>query len=220
MVVAEKNHIHIFSFPNNLKKLYTIDTRDNPKGLCEVSMYSSSERQMLCYPGHKIGSIQLLDIHATEPGKSSPPININAHENEIACFALNNQGTRVATASQKGTLIRVYDTLHKNLLVELRRGADPATLYCISFSADSEYLCASSDKGTIHIFALKNTHLNRRSTFSKMSFLGQYVESQWALANFTVAAECACICAFGPKSSVYGKFHQKQQHELMKNFFI
>ena len=39
-----------------------------------------------------------------------------------------------------------------------------------------------------------------------MGFLGQYVESQWALANFTVTAECACICAFGPNSSVYGKF--------------
>ena len=38
-----------------------------------------------------------------------------------------------------------------------------------------------------------------------MGFLGQYVESQWALANFTVAAECACICAFGPNSSVIGK---------------
>ena len=37
-----------------------------------------------------------------------------------------------------------------------------------------------------------------------MGFLGQYVESQWGLANFTVAAECACICAFGPGSSICG----------------
>lgn len=29
----------------------------------------------------------------------------------------------------QGTLIRVFDTQTKNLLVELRRGADPATLY-------------------------------------------------------------------------------------------
>lgn len=39
-----------------------------------------------------------------------------------------------------------------------------------------------------------------------MGFLGTYVESQWGLANFTVAAECACICAFGPSHSVIGKF--------------
>lgn len=38
-----------------------------------------------------------------------------------------------------------------------------------------------------------------------MGFLGTYVESQWGLASFTVAAECACICAFGPGHSVIGK---------------
>ena len=34
----------------------------------------------------------------------------------------------------------------------------------INFSNDSAYLCASSDKGTVHIFALRDTSLNRRST--------------------------------------------------------
>lgn len=36
---------------------------------------------------------------------------------------------KVATASVRGTLIRVFDTTRKTLLVELRRGSDPATLY-------------------------------------------------------------------------------------------
>lgn len=31
------------------------------------------------------------------------------------------------------------------------------------------------------------------------------MESQWALANFTVPPECACVCAFGANSTVYGK---------------
>ena len=39
-----------------------------------------------------------------------------------------------------------------------------------------------------------------------MGFLGQYVESQWGLANFTVPAEQPCICAFGSGSSVVGKY--------------
>lgn len=37
-----------------------------------------------------------------------------------------------------------------------------------------------------------------------MGFLGNYVESQWALATFTVPPECACVCAFGTRSSVIG----------------
>jgi len=37
-----------------------------------------------------------------------------------------------------------------------------------------------------------------------MGFLGNYVESQWALATFTVPPECACVCAFGIHNSVIG----------------
>lgn len=113
----------------------------------------------------------------------------------------------------------MFDTAKRSHLVELRRGSDPATLYCINFSHDDRFLCCSSDKGTVHIFALANTQLNRRSKFSSLGFISMYVESQWALASFTVSAECACICAFGANlergqnSTVYaicvdGSFHK------------
>ena len=104
---------------------------------------------MVCL-GHKPGSIQLVvisftfsynlpnsfvsflllqDLSVTELGISSAPQTISAHQGEVACLALNSQGTLVATASDKGTLIRVWDTVKRTLLVELRRGSDPATLY-------------------------------------------------------------------------------------------
>ncbi|XP_022083569.1 WD repeat domain phosphoinositide-interacting protein 4-like isoform X3 [Acanthaster planci] len=212
IIVVLRTRIFVYSFPQNPQKLFSFDTKPNPRsGLCEVS--PSSDKQLLIFPGHKQGSIQLADLANTEPGTSSSPVTINAHQTDIACLAVNQEGTLVATASVKGTLIRVFDTSSRKLLVELRRGADPATLYCINFSNDSAYLCASSDKGTVHIFALKDTSLNRRSTFSKMGFLGQYVESQWGLANFTVPAESACACAFGQQTSVIavcvdGTFHK------------
>ncbi|CAH2011073.1 unnamed protein product [Acanthoscelides obtectus] len=108
---------------------------------------------------------------------------------------------------------KVWDTTTKNQLVELRRGSDLATIYCINFSRDSDYLCCSSDKGTVHIFAIKNTNLNKRILIPSGGILGKYGDSQWALANFTVPPECACICAFGPNSSVIaicldGTFHK------------
>lgn len=207
LIVAEKNQIHCFTLGKNVRKLFTVSTRNNPLGLFEVSSYVNSERQLLCFPGHRIGSIQISDLANYEPGASSSPVYVNAHENEIAYLAMNQQSTLLATASQKGTLIRVFDTTSPYRvfqIVELRRGSDVATLYCLNFSHNSEFLCASSDKGTVHIFALKDVHLNKRSTFKKMSFLGNYIESQWALANFTVAAERACVCAFGNNNTVYG----------------
>ena len=36
-----------------------------------------------------------------QPGVSSSPVTISAHQGEIACLAMNQQGTMVATASDK-----------------------------------------------------------------------------------------------------------------------
>ena len=83
------------------------------------------------------------------------------------------------------------------MLVELRRGSDPATLYCINFSLTDEWLCCSSDKGTVHVFALQDYKLNKRSALATIGVPGAYAGSQWSLANFTVPQEIACICAFG-----------------------
>ncbi|XP_076058265.1 WD repeat domain phosphoinositide-interacting protein 4-like isoform X2 [Oratosquilla oratoria] len=211
LIVVCRRQIHVFSFPHHPERLFTCETRDNPRDMCEVSPMASSDRRILCFPAHKMGAVQLVDLLTTESTVSQAPLTVQAHQNELACLSLNRDGTDLATSSHKCTLIRVWDTSRRVQLSELRRGSDPATLYCINFSGDSEFLCCSSDKGTIHIFALKDPKLNRRSTFSKV--LGQYGESQWALANFTVPPECACICAFGANSAVYaicvdGTFHK------------
>lgn len=60
LAVILENQIHLFSFPRNLEKLFSLDTRYNPLGLCEISPLSSSEKQLLVFPGHKIGSVQVV----------------------------------------------------------------------------------------------------------------------------------------------------------------
>jgi hypothetical protein len=82
---------------------------------------------------------------------------IKAHDAELAHFALNFDGTRLATASDKGTLIRVWDAHTGEPLRELRRGTDRAEIYCIVFNPASSFLACSSDKGTVHIFALSES---------------------------------------------------------------
>lgn len=52
-----KNRIHIFSFPTNPQKLFTIETRNNPLGLCELS---PGRLNLLVFPGSKMGSLQLM----------------------------------------------------------------------------------------------------------------------------------------------------------------
>ncbi|TRY68969.1 hypothetical protein TCAL_04111 [Tigriopus californicus] len=208
--------ITVFSFPNRCQTLFTISTRDNPRGLCEVSpmrSLSSSDLEFMAFPGYKTGSVQLIDLATTEQHVSSAPVTINAHQSQLWCLAINQQGTMIATASEKGTLIRIWDAAKRQMLVELRRGTDQARLYCINFSVSNEWLCCSSDKGTVHIFALQNYSLNKRSNFSKFGLPGAYAGSQWSLASFTVPQEVACICAFGPQDTIFaacldGSFHK------------
>ncbi|KAJ2548366.1 Phosphatidylinositol 3,5-bisphosphate-binding protein [Coemansia sp. RSA 1933] len=86
------------------------------------------------------------------------PTNINiiaAHATAISALAVSFDGAMVASASEKGTLIRIFDTLSGRLLHELRRGVDRADIYSIAFSPDGTKLCVSSDKGTVHIFNLE-----------------------------------------------------------------
>lgn len=54
--------------------------------------------------------------------------------------------------------------------------------------------------------------------------IGQYVDSQWSLASFTVPAECACICAFGKNTSknvnsVIGEETQRFKSNLTNNYY-
>lgn len=73
---------------------------------------------------------------------------------------MNFDGTKCATASEKGTLIRIFDTATGQLLNELRRGMDRAEIYSIAFNKESTRICVSSDKGTIHIFNLDASVVN------------------------------------------------------------
>ena len=116
-------------------------------GLCALCPLSSNT--VLVCPGLQKGHVrcELYDQKKTTL--------IEAHESSLACFALNFDGSRLATASETGTLIRIFDTTTGQPLQEVRRGADKAEIYSIAFNQTSQWLACSSDRGTIHIFALK-----------------------------------------------------------------
>ena len=81
---------------------------------------------------------------------------VAAHESDLARLALSGDGSLLATASDKGTLIRVFDSHSGAQLREFRRGVDRALVYSIVFCPETKYLACSSDKGTVHVFNLKS----------------------------------------------------------------
>lgn len=83
------------------------------------------------------------------------PINaIVAHKSDLATISLNSEGSLIATASTKGTIIRVFDTKLGRRVSEFRRGMAGTLIHSLNFNLDSTLLCSSSNNQTIHIFKL------------------------------------------------------------------
>ncbi|PIL26856.1 hypothetical protein GSI_11036 [Ganoderma sinense ZZ0214-1] len=79
---------------------------------------------------------------------------IQAHKSPISLLSVNAAGTLLATASDKGTVIRVWGIPGAEKLYQFRRGTREARIYSINFNLVSSLLCVSSAHDTVHIFKL------------------------------------------------------------------
>ncbi|GMI12247.1 hypothetical protein TrVE_jg10496 [Triparma verrucosa] len=145
VVVALLARIYVYRF-SDLALLDQFNTLNNPKGLLALSPDSSST--VLACPSITRGHVR---VELYDARKSTL---IAAHEAELGAIALNLSGTKLATSSEKGTLVRIWDTNTGNMLKELRRGTERAEIQSIAFNSESSFVACSSDKGTVHIFSL------------------------------------------------------------------
>ncbi|KAH9389821.1 WD repeat domain phosphoinositide-interacting protein 3 [Tyrophagus putrescentiae] len=182
------------------------ETCPNPKGLCVLC--PNSTNSCLAFPSRKVGHVQIIDLAHLD----KEPLDVMAHDSGLSCLALNLSGTRLATASEKGTLIRIFDTSNGQLLNELRRGANAANIYCINFNQDSSLLCVSSDHGTVHIFAVDDPKRNKQSNLASASFISKYFSSKWSFTRFQVPV---AICADGS----YYKFKISPKGECQRDVY-
>ncbi|KAI3694968.1 hypothetical protein L1987_77954 [Smallanthus sonchifolius] len=202
IVVILLKKIYVYNFAD-LKLLQQIDTFTNPKGLCEVSHLSGS--MVLVCPGLQKGQIR-VEHYASKQTKF-----IMAHDSRIVCLALTHDGRLLATASSKGTLIRIFNTLDGSLLQEVRRGADRADIYSLAFSTTAERLAVSSDRGTVHVFNLKvdsgplqttsDQNIGSPPVVSHLSFikgvLPRYFSSEWSMARIHLNEGLQYVVGFG-----------------------
>lgn len=84
------------------------------------------------------------------------PINVlEAHRAALAVLQINCDGNLLATASEKGTIIRIFSLPDGQRLWELRRGSLPAKISCINFDRQSAHVVVASNSETVHIFRLQ-----------------------------------------------------------------
>ena len=143
--IANIEKVLVFDF-NTLNLIETFNTK-NPRGLLTLC----SKEDIIAYPDiqHE-GTVRIKDYN------SNKEYVLKAHKTPLNCIQLNQDGKLIGTCSLKGTLIRVYNIASKQLIREVRRGAESANVNCISFDISQKYLAVASDRKTIHIFFLIN----------------------------------------------------------------
>ena len=206
IVVVMQTQLHVYTFSTRPEKLCVIETGNNPQGLCALSQLTAAP--IVAFPVRDEGSLQITNLG------SSDGVVVNAHHNALVCFALNADATRLATASAKGTCIRIFDTRTGDSVREVRRGIEHSLIRCMSFYTDSTRLLVASDKedksGTIHMFSLSNDDSvqNKHSKlFGLRSVLPSVFSSEWSFCQFHLdspqpaqrsAQAYRTVCAFGP----------------------
>jgi hypothetical protein len=151
-VVVLLNSVNLYRFSSPPEKIAIFETTNNPFGLCCLG------DKVIVFPGRTPGQVQLVEL-ATRNVSIIP-----AHGNPLKALELSKDGEVLATASETGTLVRIWSSANCTKLGEMRRGLDPATIFSLAFSPDSTLLAVTSDKSTLHIFDVPiSKHLDQMS---------------------------------------------------------
>ncbi|XP_041969875.1 WD repeat domain phosphoinositide-interacting protein 4-like [Aricia agestis] len=154
VAVVLASSVQVLSLPT-LTRVALLRTPATARPLCAIAT-DPNALQILAAPAHRKGSLQLLDVsRAVKGAASSSPAVLSCHQSDIAAVCVSPSGGKLATASARGTIVRLWDTATKHLLHELRRGSDYADIYCINFNWSGSMLCCVSDKGTLHVWSAR-----------------------------------------------------------------
>jgi len=143
IAVALRDRVYVYHLAD-LSLRDKIYTADNPFGL--LSLSTQVQDMVLACPSVTTGHVrvELYGLRKT--------MLIEAHESTLRALTLTANGSLLATASRKGTVIRVWDVATSQNVYEFRRGVERAQITCLAFSWDDQWLSCASDKGTTHIF--------------------------------------------------------------------
>lgn len=182
MIVLLEDQIYIYDI-RTMRLLHTIETSSNVNGICAISG-ESSNGNFLAYPcppktiahdsllvsglntngglnsvqnnvqsvsnaPNRIGDVILFNTDTLQPISV-----IEAHKSSLAAMTLSIDGSLLATASDKGTIIRVFSVATGVKLFQFRRGTYTTKIFTLAFSPDNKYVVATSSSGTVHIFRL------------------------------------------------------------------
>ncbi|CDK27191.1 unnamed protein product [Kuraishia capsulata CBS 1993] len=174
LVVLLEETIYIYDI-NNMRLLHTIEIPSNPNSL--IALSPTTDSNYLAYPSppkipakgnsnndsgqntngavnNGANSVRHGDVIIFNAKTLQPLSVIEAHKTSLAAMTLSLNGLLLATASDKGTIVRVFSVETGAKLYQFRRGTYPTKIYSLAFSPDNRFVIASSATETVHIFKL------------------------------------------------------------------
>ncbi|EPS69495.1 hypothetical protein M569_05271 [Genlisea aurea] len=166
LVAVTAHHVRVFNL-GDFRLITTIETEENPRGLCEISQLGA---MVVACLGLRKGHVRLAVL------ESKSDSVVPAHDSTIAAIGLTHSGHTLATASSKGTVIRIFKVADGSVIHELRRGSERAEIHTLCFSPSAKWLAVSR-------------------------FLPNYFSSDWSLAQFRVQEGIKHVVAFGQQEN-------------------
>ena len=116
---------------------------------------------IVCRCRKRLGWVRVYKIMEQAGIRLAPIGAFDAHNHSIARIAIGGpKGKQIlATASEKGTVIRIFDlgsTFRK--LGVLLRGSSPCSMHSIAFNSDASMVASSSSNCTVHVFLLEKAN--------------------------------------------------------------
>ncbi|XP_026110989.1 WD repeat domain phosphoinositide-interacting protein 2-like [Carassius auratus] len=143
LIVCLEESLYIHNI-RDMKVLHTIrETPPNPSGLCACQSVMTT----VTWPIREVQQLERVQVFDTVNLRAANMIP--AHDSPLAALAFDASGTKLATASEKGTVIRVFSIPEGQKLFEFRRGSKEMCEHLFpAFSMEGLYLSASSNTET------------------------------------------------------------------------
>ena len=162
--------IYVFNL-ETCQNIDSLDTTENQKGLIAIS--NNPNYTIMAHPIEFEDDVSkgYVSIKNFKTNKYFPLL---VQEDSVSSMCMDYNGLLLATANEKGTLIRIHSCDDGTLLQECKRGKEKADIGFMCFDFNYNYIGATSDRGTIHIWTLDSIVKKTKKNNNKDNFV--YIE--------------------------------------------
>ena len=143
ILISDNKHLYIYNFENLQfkKKIYY--------NSYHLFHYDISFNNIITYTD-KIGFINLYNVD------NNHTRTFKAHDNNIQYIKISNNSKYIASVSENGSIIKIFDFNTFKLLKLLYRGINYSKIISIDFDMNDEYIFVFTNNKTLHIYNLNN----------------------------------------------------------------